>query len=170
MKTLGASGGTRRVPGGGVRAALYSYCSPHAYRCPITKTQPPHSLAHTKEYILILTTSSYSLSVPLFVRLFVFYLILRALTLGMAMHHILPMWIDAHIRIYWQIFTHICALSASFCICRICMAIPNSHPSYVWPTQCLSGGGGGVGPLLIQEWQRTWWPYLRFECWEKLPR
>ena len=116
MKTLGASGGTRRVPGGGVRAALYSYCSRHAYRCPITKTQPPHSLAHTKEYILILTTSSYSLTVPLFVRLFVFYLILRALTLGMAMHHILPMQIDAHIRMYIgkysRIFANIRALTA----------------------------------------------------------
>ena len=38
-----------RAPGGGVRGALYSYCSRHAYRCPILpRPHPPHSLAHTK--------------------------------------------------------------------------------------------------------------------------
>ena len=46
-----SSGG--EVPRGGVRAALYSYCSLHAYRCPITPNHPPHRLAHTQEYILV---------------------------------------------------------------------------------------------------------------------
>ena len=33
--------------------------------------------------------------------------------------------IFVNILAYLRIFAHICALSASFCICRICMAIPN---------------------------------------------
>ena len=48
MKTLGLYGGKSRD--GGVRGALYSYCSRHAYRCPITPSLPP-AWAWEGEYI-----------------------------------------------------------------------------------------------------------------------
>ena len=48
MKTLGLYGGKSRD--GGVRGALYSYCSRHAYRCPITPSLP--LLEHERGNIL----------------------------------------------------------------------------------------------------------------------
>ena len=47
-ESLAAEG---RVPGGGVRAALYSYCSRHAYRWTITLHPTPHTHSHTPRNI-----------------------------------------------------------------------------------------------------------------------